>query len=823
MKAWLSALLSLAVALPLPQAQALPAQDQTPPPVFSAGVELVRLDVRVTDDLGRPIRDLRADEVQVVEDGRTRPVVLFQHIEEPTEPLAEVVSRTVSGEVSTNQGAARGHLYVLLFDQLHISPGNEQRARVAAQQFVRTRLRRGDRVALYALPGPGPQIGFTADGARIAAELEKVRGIAEPQTFGAIGSMSVHEAFDIVRGNELTLQRVADRLLKEAAPTDVGQRRTNDPNGISFNELVRENADRIADLSDGDARRVLAMISDVLTPLRAIEGRKTVILVSEGFEGARLDREIQDVAAAAAEAYGVVYALDINRRVADAAADAPIGGDQAAAIHDRTAPLGTLAAETGGSLVIDASERASDVLATLADQSQDYYLIGFAPASASQKDRSAYRPVTVRVTRSGARVSTRTGFVLTDPAAKLDSRQAVERALTAPFPQQALPVQYTTYVLRGQASGLERVILSLSAGLPIAASAPAHPADVVFVVRSTSDGHVAASGHDVIPLPTRADAHATTASGTYQVQFEVPPGDYLMRAVVREPGGLVGSADRRFTVRALDGPALTSGDLVLSSARGELPVRPVAYTGDGLSGVLDLYARTGDQLRDAHVVVDVMPIGESAAAVSGDADLQEIRLLAGGAAREARVEVPLDGVTPGTYLARARVMAGRDTAAEVVREVDIRSGRRPTVQAAADLDAPFDPRDVVEGAFGRSYAARLQASGSSDAAALLHALERLAARDYPAAIAGLQAGTDGAAAFFLGWAYFGADEMRQAISAWRQAAYLDPTLVPAHLALADVYVRLSQPALAVQALKAGLAALPQSPELLDRLSRLEHR
>jgi hypothetical protein len=47
--------------------------------------------------------------------------------------------------------------------------------------------------------------------------------------------------------------------------------------------------------------------------------------------------------------------------------------------------------------------------------------------------------------------------------------------------------------------------------------------------------------------------------------------------------------------------------------------------------------------------------------------------------------------------------------------------------------------------------------------------------------------------------------------------------VSAHLALADLYVQLSQPALAVQALRAGLAAMPRSPELLDRLNRLERR
>src|SRR5262249_17724776 len=84
-----------------------------PQPTFRAGIDLVRLDVRVTDRDGRPIRDLRQDEFEVVQDGRRRPVLFFRHVEEPVEPLADIVRRTVAGEVSTNQGAARGHLYVL--------------------------------------------------------------------------------------------------------------------------------------------------------------------------------------------------------------------------------------------------------------------------------------------------------------------------------------------------------------------------------------------------------------------------------------------------------------------------------------------------------------------------------------------------------------------------------------------------------------------------------------------------------------------------------------------------------------------------------------
>jgi VWFA-related protein len=819
--------------LALALAAAVAVQDQAPAPVFKAGVELVRLDVRVTDALGRPVRDLRPDELEVIEDGERRPVVFFQHIEEPAESYADVARHTVAGEVSTNQGAARGHLYVLVFDQEHIAPGREQRVRQAARRFVQTRLRPGDRVALYALPGPGPQIPFTTDARRIAAELSSARGMAEPQAFGALGSMTLQEAFQITRGNDQVFERVAERMQAQSGASDVGRRIDTSLVGASDTPLtnpIKEDAERIVDIADGRTRRILAALTDILRAMRGIEGRKTVLFISEGFYADHVSREIEQVAAAAAESFSVFQTFDLNRRELDITLDAPAGADQANAIHDTLSPLGTLAAETGGRLIIDAALRADEAFDAIADQSQDYYLVGFTPRTDALRDRGVYRRVAVHVRRGGAQVSARTGFALNDGTARLDRRQAIDRALASPFPLQGLPVQYTTYVLRGSSTGLQRVILSLAVELPIAsrdhAGADSGAADVAFVVRAATDGRLAASGRDSIALPDRRAAASTTGTGTFRAQFELPPGDYLMRAIVREPGGLVGSADRRFTVRALNGPTLESGDLVLSSTRGDLPVRPTAYIGDGLSGVLDLYARTADQLRDARVAIDLIPVGEDAAIVSGAADLQPVRAIVGGAAREARVALPLASVAPGTYVARARVLSGPDTVAQVVRDVEIRQGARPDSVDEA-LQAVFDPQAVVTGVVARGYASA--ATTGDDGR---RGLERLAAGDYPAAIAAFQSALaagvnkaehDGATAFLLGWAFHGAGDDRQAISAWRRAVFVDPALVSAHLALADAYVRLAQPALAVQALHAGLVALPQSVELLDRLARIEQR
>ena len=75
----------------------------------------------------------------------------------------------------------------------------------------------------------------------------------------------------------------------------------------------------------------------------------------------------------------------------------------------------------------------------------------------------------------------------------------------------------------------------------------------------------------------------------------------------------------------------------------------------------------------------------------------------------------------------------------------------------------------------------------------------------------------------LGWAHAAAGDDKSAITDWRNAVLVDGSLVPSYLALVDAYLRLGQRDLALQVVKSGLTAMPSSPELLDRLARLEDR
>ncbi len=849
---------------------------QPAPPVFRSGAELVRLDLRVFDANGRPIRDLRADEIELTEDGRHRPVLLFQHIEEPSAPYEDVARRTIAGEVSTNQGAPRGHLYVLVFDQHHIATGNEQRARIAAERFLRTRVRPGDRVALYALPGPGPQIGFTANIERAASELVKVRGSLERLTQGGLGAIRISEAYEIGRGNQEILTRVVDRLASQQASTDTlssGPARSGvSVSGASdprfFEALVKEDARTVATRADEAARQLLLRLADVVRDLAPIEGRKTVALFSEGFYTDHVTRELEQVAAAAAQAYAVIYSIDLNRRENDLKEAEPLGSDQHTEIESRLASLGSLAVETDGLLLTNAASDPGAALAKIADISQDYYLIGFEPVDASK--RGVYRRVAVRVTRPGARVSTRTGYSLVEASANpADRRRAIDLAIAAPFAQQGLSIRYTTYVLGAESPGTQRVFVSLAADLPVSSNGSGQrPADVVFVVRSARDGRVVASGTDTIPMPTAPSGGGTIGSAAYKVQFEAPPGEYLMRIVVRDPGGLIGSADRRFDVRRLDRPGVTASDLVLGGAAGSLPVRAVAYAGDALAGLVELYGRRAQDLETVTVTAQL----ESA---SARADLGEVRARGNGSvSREARIALPLAGVVPGDYVVRATVREGTETIAELAREVRVLPGSAPDSTGPEGTTAPtistmpIAPADVLGGEIARRYVRELieaargtamqEAAGHAARGAWTAVENALGSQSAPAAsgagtarqscgspyyglrglarfsggrfdVAGddlrLAAGDPPCAlpSFILGWVHAAAGERRDAINAWRAAAFADPTLVPAHLAIADAYVRAAEPALAIQALKAGLRALPGSPELRERLAALESR
>jgi VWFA-related protein len=792
-------------------------------------------------------------------------VVLFQHVAASGRTHGESVQRTVASEISTNQGAPRGQLYVLVFDQDHITNGAEQRVRLAAEAFLRKRFRPDDRIAVFGLPGPGPSQPFTSNLSAALAELRSVRGGLQRTITPGDRDMTVNEAYEIMRGNDAVLTRFMTNTSGEPSRTGVLPDVTGKTRGdgeASLRDLIKDRANTIVHTADADSRRFLDMMSQMLRNFRGVDGRKTVILFSEGFHSDNLSPTINDVAAAAAETYSVVYAFDLNRRNDNLMATMPAGTDSQTEISSRLEPLATLSSDTNGALVKDALSQLDTALDTLGASEPDYYVIGFPAPSAALADRGGYRHVSVRVNRPGVRVSARTGYVAGPPATPADRQRAINAALAAPFGHQGLRVEYTTYIGQSEHAGLQGVAVSLEAELPVAAQTAGAFADIVFVVRDYMTGQVVQSGSDRIALPRAPAPGSTAGRGVWRTRFDLAAGTYLMRCIVREPGGLIGSADRQFAVRALAGPDAATSDLILGIPGEQLPVRSTAYTGELLSGAVRAYGRNDAQLGGLAATLDLISL-----AATPDSEVERpVRSIGGGAGasratdqgvvRDVSFSVPLSDLPAGEYVAHVTVRAGGEVIGDLRRQIDVIDGQRPAAPAPSDAagtsSAPR-PRDVLRGAVvkqmveraARSSVAQVRQAAEEAAdgrwtrsltalnavpadadAERLRGLARLDAEDYDGAVVEFEhvfdaQPTDADVAFVLGWARVGAGHHVAAASAFRSAAYLDPTLVPAHLALAETYLRLNQPELATQALQAGLAKVPQALELKQMLESIK--
>ncbi len=309
-------------------------------------------------------------------------------------------------------------------------------------------------------------------------------------------------------------------------------------------------------------------------------------------------------------------------------------------------------------------------------------------------------------------------------------------------------------------------------------------------------------------------------------------------------------------MRALDGVDITASDLIIGRRSDPLPVRAKGYVDEGISGALEVYARRAGDLDAVDVTLDLVPIGGETAVRSIRADLLDAKPVGSGVGRPVQVVIPLEGVVPGDYVARARVRARGETVVELMRQVEVVGGPPP---AATPLPpSTVTPAMILSGELARRFVSALArsatdptikaAAGQAELGAwskVIPLLDR-ATGDHPAAFEALRglalfadahfeqaAGAlktalaldpaSGPTAFLLGWVQSSAGDLPEAVTAWRDAVHVDPAMTSAYLALAETYLRLSHPELAAEALGEGLRILPASLELQAKLAEIERK
>ncbi len=586
----LAAALSLAAVPPAPQA---PGQV----PVFTSEVQLITVDAVVLNKLGRPVAGLTKDDFVVTEDGRPVEIVSFEAFLQDlsAEPYEDEDAPPV---IATNAPTERtsGRAFAVMIDDMGLAPERSEDARRAVQSFLETGVRPGDEVVVGTSSGDIWWSGRIPGGRDdLLAVVARTRGKYEERF--SFNQMTEYEAYRIANYEDSPSTALGS---PGAVSGGASGRATGGPESLpsgagGVRERVRkrwENAmlcmgtacdamlrGRARQMDAARRSRTQATLNGVrrgLEALRPIYGRKSLLLVSQGFLSDSQDTRQRAVVALSREANTAVYFLDVRGLTAmpgsgtGSAADPGPGpgvvmetvlADRGAVAFEQSVLESTgsegLASDTGGFSVRNTNDLGAGA-ARVASESRIFYLLGFnAPEG---KSPQAWRKLQVTTRRPGLEVRARKGYTLSalappvKPPKKGAARgpdAAVLRAVDSPHDAAGVPMRARPYLLEPGAKGQTRVLVMAefdTAGL-LGAGGPPRRLEMSAVVRMRDE-----------PLEYRYDQAvelkpepAGTPWRSVVREFGLPPGIASARIVLRDPtSGLLGSVSSRFEVPAHD-------------------------------------------------------------------------------------------------------------------------------------------------------------------------------------------------------------------------------------------------------------------------------
>jgi VWFA-related protein len=235
------------------------AEPEVPKLVENIDVRVIDFDVVVTDRRGNFVPGLTRNDFEILENGVTKPITNFYEINGGA-PKQAVTAGEVGGRVETpapSAAPAAGAMQeemkrriILYIDNLSLAPFNRNRVFTQMKEFLKTAMRPGDEamVATYNR-SMKVRVPFTRDAQQISAILD---AIASESGLG-VANRSERKQFE---------ERIRD--------------------ATSYNDAIAS-ARTYASSVEHDLRQSAASLNALMTTLAGVEGKKILVLTSEGF------------------------------------------------------------------------------------------------------------------------------------------------------------------------------------------------------------------------------------------------------------------------------------------------------------------------------------------------------------------------------------------------------------------------------------------------------------------------------------------------------------------------------------------------------------
>jgi VWFA-related protein len=553
-----------AAASPPPSAgPAAPQSPQQPSrPTFRSGLDLVVVNVVVRDKDGRLVRGLTRDDFAVLEDGKPQTVTSFDFEEIENASLPAMETQTVLGTIvlPAKPAAAAApavaearpaadmkdrRLIVLFYDLGSMETEDVARAVQSGRDYIDRKMSPADLIAVASLATAlSIDQDFTADRQALAAALNRLSPV--DGSAAAAGTDA------------------------ETAP-DTGNAFVADD--TEFNIF---NTDRRLD--------ALRAMADVLA---GIEQKKSIVYFSGGITQSGMDNQaaLRTLVDRAVRANVSIYAADTRGLAAlpagGAASQASVRGtgafsgramsSQRESFSAAQDTLSTISEDTGGKAFFDVNEF-SEVFDKVVEDTTSYYLLGYTSTNPARDGR--FRRIRVTLKRSGLKVEFRNGYYAPRDFAhsgRDDREQQMQEQLLSDLPMTDLPVHGSAGYFRLAGNRYFVPVWFIVPGSQVqfsrASDKEKATLDVLGVIRDGQNRPVAWI-QDTVKLSVAATEEVRRRNVQYGTSFELPPGLYRLKVVIRENQlGTFGSFDSTLVVPNLDRTPLRLSSIVLASQR----------------------------------------------------------------------------------------------------------------------------------------------------------------------------------------------------------------------------------------------------------------
>lgn len=572
---------------PKPQPSPSPTPDQAEE-VIRIFTELRQTDAMVFDSKGKFVDGLKREDFELRIDGKPTPITFFERVEagagnEEAQWLSAREQRTPKEPAPTSYGRK-----VLFFvDDIHLSPTSIVQARSLISKYIEQEQTENDEAQIVSASG---RVGFfqqlTDNKVVLRHALERLTHYQRTGKDYDHPTMSQYQAFQIDRGDTVTLEYFVDALLKQ-------NRLLTRPVAT---ELVRNRAANLMRQASQWVLKTLNTLDQLVRDSAGVPGRKVLFFISDGFlidsNYSDMSNAVRTLASSAARAGVVIYSIDA-RGLAVTLVDDGTGADptgrllrssqgEVFAFQD---PLNSLAVDSGGRALFNSNDLYAAVDRGLQETSF-YYLLGWSPERSGDSPTKFRRlelaivnqpELTVRVRKGAFNLEPPKHSKRDEPAKPVATK--LQEALVTTTPVREVPVSMALSYVDTPDKG---PTLSISMEIPTEVLS----SDVTEEKTSPSSVDFAGAVFDKDGKSTSTFgqnvtvAEALKSGGrklTYTQTVFPKPGLYQVRVAARDAlSGRVGTAKAWVEIPDLSAKKLTLSSIVAGERSAALTEAPPA-------------------------------------------------------------------------------------------------------------------------------------------------------------------------------------------------------------------------------------------------------